>query len=466
MANAHDALTTGVAHLQAGHGDAAIAAFRDVLQRDPAQALAVRNLGVLLAERAQFDEALAVAAKALEVRPKHGEALLLRGEALAGLSRHEEAVAAYEAALEAGGPAYDVMAQLGLARAALGQHDAALEALDGAIALRPGDAFARYRRGLIRLRLRDFGGWADYEARLDLKRFLPLAGPMLNERTRALLTPVTGPGDLAGRRVLLLGEQGAGDQIMFASMIPDVLRTGAAMGCVCDPRLVGLFSASFPGAGFVGPLEARLDLPSVERVLAIGSLGALFRPDAEAFPGTPYLTPSAAARSRWAERLGPRTQPLRVGLSWRGGSPNTRRDQRSLSLGQLGPILDLPGCEFVSLQYGDVGAEVAAASAGRTKPIRLFPAAEIDDFDELAGLVANLDLVVSVQTTLVHLAGAMGQTCLTLLPRHAEWRYTAVGAAMPWYRSVRLFRQERPGAWDPVVAQVADAVRRYAARAD
>ncbi|MBL8771891.1 MAG: tetratricopeptide repeat protein [Phenylobacterium sp.] len=459
MAEARDALAQGVAHLEAGRSDAAMAAFRAALAADPVQPLAVRNLGVLLIERARFDEALGVADAALAHAPGHGEALLLRGEGLAGLARHAEAAQAYEAVLAAGGPAYEALCQLGLARSAMGRHDEALEALDAAVALRPEDALARHRRAIVRLQLRDFaGGWADYEARLDLKRFLPVAGGIVNARTRPLLTPTTRPDALAGKRVLLLGEQGVGDQIMFASMIPDLVRLGARVGCVCDPRLVGLFAASFPQAGFVGPEAARLDLSAVDAVLAMGSLGGLFRPDAAAFPGSPYLRPSPASEARWAQRLGPRTARLRVGLSWRGGSPNTRQDQRSLSLGALGPVLDLPGCEFVSLQYGDVESEVAAANHGRAQPIRIFPAADIDDFDDLAGLVANLDLVVSVQTTLVHLTGALGRTCLTLIPHVAEWRYTAAGPAMPWYRSVRLFRQAAPGDWAPVLAEVAAAV--------
>jgi ADP-heptose:LPS heptosyltransferase len=108
-----------------------------------------------------------------------------------------------------------------------------------------------------------------------------------------------------------------------------------------------------------------------------------------------------------------------------------------------------------------VGAEIAAANAGRETPIRLFPSAEIDDFEELAGLAANLDAVVSVQTALVHLCGALGKTCLTLVPQTAEWRYGARGTTMPWYNSVRLFRQAEHGVWDSVIADAAGALARF-----
>ncbi len=118
-------------------------------------------------------------------------------------------------------------------------------------------------------------------------------------------------------------------------------------------------------------------------------------------------------------------------------------------------MLDLPGCQFVSLQYGDVADELAAFNARRSAPIESFPAAEIADFQELAGLTANLDLVISVQTAAVHLAGAIGVECLTLVPRNPEWRYMAEGETLPWYGSVRLFRQREAGRWDEAVGAVA-----------
>jgi ADP-heptose:LPS heptosyltransferase len=150
--------------------------------------------------------------------------------------------------------------------------------------------------------------------------------------------------------------------------------------------------------------------------------------------------------------LGPAQGRRRIGVSWRGGTAGTNREGRSMDLAQLAPLFALPDAEFVSLQYGDVAAEAAGQPA-----LRLVPPAEIDDFAELAALVANLDLVVSVQTAVVHLAGALGTPCLTLVPLRAEWRYTASAASMPWYRSVRIFRQAGAADWEPVIARVVQA---------
>jgi len=448
-------VSRGSALLALGRLDEAEAAWRGALARHPGQDVVLWNLGMLLIERERHAEALALADEALAAAPAHGRALLLRGDALANLSRFEEAVATFQRIPTTGDLAADALTKEALAQAALQRYDAALALLDRAIALRPGDLFATFRRAIVRLATRDFGGWDDYEARWRLPFFLARSGGVVTRELAPRLTLKPTLDDLAGQRVLLLGEQGIGDEVMFASLIPDLIGVAKAVACVCDERLVGLFSASFPGVSFAGPRQARISLAAIDRFVAMGSLGGLFRPTEAAFPGTPYLAPRPEARARWAERLGPRRRRLRIGLSWRGGLPTTRRSLRSLDWTQLAPILDLPDCEFVSLQYGDVAAELAAAPV----PIRAFAPGEIDDFEELAALTAGLDAVVSVQTALVHLCGAIGQPCLTLVPHNPEWRYTAVGSTMPWYRSVRLFRQAEPGNWAPVVAQAADALR-------
>ena len=146
---------------------------------------------------------------------------------------------------------------------------------------------------------------------------------------------------------------------------------------------------------------------------------------------------------------------LRIGLSWRGGTPGTRASERSIPLRDLAACVAGPGRELVSLQYGDTRAEVEGVNAELGCSVRWFPREELDDFEAFAGLVQSLDVVVSVQNTTVHTAGAVGAPCLALLPRVPEWRYMAEGEAMPWYRSVRLLRQPERGDWAPVLAQVA-----------
>ena len=152
---------------------------------------------------------------------------------------------------------------------------------------------------------------------------------------------------------------------------------------------------------------------------------------------------------------------LRVGLAWRGGTKETRQALRSFELKRLQPVLACEGCDFVSLQYGDPGPEVAAVTDALGVPIRLFPREEIDDFDDLAGLVASLDVVVTVQQTIAHVAGALGVPCIVMVPRLAEWRYTTADPAMPWCRALELLREGEAG-WPAVIALAAEKVAELA----
>ncbi|THD60506.1 hypothetical protein [Phenylobacterium sp.] len=416
----------------------------------------LRAQGDRLGLEGRYDEMLALADDLLKTRPHMGEAWLLRGDALKGQDRLEAALEAYGKAIASPQTAFDAHYGRALAFDDLGRLDEASMAFEAALALRPDAPLPRFGLALLRLYRRAFAaGWDDYEDRWRSEVFVAGCRGVVPAGMAPLLATRVTPADLAGRRVLVIGEQGVGDELMFSSMIPDLARIAASVVCVTEPRLVRLLSASFDNVTVTDPSGGSVD---ADIAIAMGSLGGAFRREAADFPGAAYLRPRPEVRARWAERLGPRRTRLRVGISWRGGTAGTGQHSRSLTLDQLAPVLDRGDCEFVNLQYGDVGQEVAAANAGRANPIRLFPRAEIDDFEDLAGLVANLDAVVSVQTSLVHLAGALGQTTFALLPHRANWRYTASGETMPWYGSVRLIRQAEPGAWAQVVAQAAAAL--------
>ncbi len=432
---------------------------RRALTIDPYDHIAVRTLSGSLQSQGRHAEALALADTVIAARPGHGEAWLARGDSLANLGRLDEALEAFETVPLRGDLAFEAMVRIGMTLDGLGRAGDGIEAFDRAIALRPDAATPRFQRGVLRLKGQDFAaGWDDYEARWRSDRFVASSRGLVPRAAVPELATSLSASDLRGKRVMLIAEQGVGDAIMFASMTPDLVRTAASVAFVCEPRLVRLFSASLRGVTVLDPRTAAIDTDAVDVIMAQGSLGAAFRRDVSAFPGTPYLQPRAEVRERWARRLGARPAGLRIGLSWRGGLPATRREARSVPLAELTALLDLPGCEYVSLQYGDVAAEVAAANSGRSNPIRLFAPAEIDDFEDLAGLVANLDAVVSVQTAVVHLAGGLGQSCLTLVPPNAVWRYGPHGATMPWYDSVRLFRQEDGQNWGPVILQIRQAL--------
>lgn len=446
----------GNALMELGRAAEALADFERALTLQPRSANAHSNRGNALLNLERPQDALAAFDAAIALDPGLAVAHYNRAMALAALRRHDEAVASFEAALalRPGDPLY--LNNYGLALALAGRPEAALAAFDAALAVDPDHADAHWNRGVRLLTLGRFAeGWAEYEHRWRVPAFLATSVGRMTPKLRARTAPDLRVEDLRGRRVLVVDEQGVGDVLMFASMIPDLQRDAGAVALVCEDRLAGLFANSFPGVTLVAPDAAEAAAERAEVVLPIGGLARLYRNRLEDFPGTPYLAARPQVRERWAERLGPKAAALRVGISWRGGTAATGGEDRSIPLEAVTPLLALADCEFVSLQYGDPAPEVAAVNARLARPVRLFAPDEIADFEELAGLVQSLDLVVSVQTALVHLCGALGAPCLAMLTRTPEWRYAAQPDTMPWYGSVRLVRQGQDRRWEPVIAAVA-----------
>jgi hypothetical protein len=160
----------------------------------------------------------------------------------------------------------------------------------------------------------------------------------------------------------------------------------------------------------------------------------------------------------WRERLDALGKGLKIGLAWRGGAVSTRRALRSLALTELSPLLGIEGCHFIDLQYGDTAQERMDLRQAMPAEFHRWPEA-IEDLDHCAAVISNLDLVISVCTTLVHLAGAVGQPVWVLVPRIAEWRYLSCGERMPWYPSASLIRQTDPGDWVGAVQEVERRLR-------
>ena len=250
-----------------------------------------------------------------------------------------------------------------------------------------------------------------------------------------------------GQKVLVYGEQGIGDEIMFASMLPDMMKDAEVI-LDCHTRLTTIFEKSFGVKCYGTRKDADVDWIEAEKpdaILAIGSLGKFYRKDAKDFPGTPYLKADPA----------PRGDKFRVGISWTGGRLTQRVAKRTVPLSWWDSILR-NDAEFVSLQYTDgCEDEIAIVNERLGHSIRQEPVAKAQDYYELAQYVKSCDLIITVCTSLVHLAGALGVPCWVMVPKHPAWRYQASGP-MPWYRSVRLYRQqgEDEGAWIPVVQKI------------
>lgn len=401
----------------------AVRVYRSLLERDSRSVAVLSNLGLALLRLGDLDEARVHLEAALRVDPTHAAAL-------------------HNYALSLGD---------------FGYVEKAIEEVSALLARNPSDDGAQFARAILRLLNLEFaGGWDDYEMR------------RLREDCRRPFTFPEWDGSVCRDKTLLIyGEQGLGDEIMFASCFSDVLARADQVIIECDPRLAPLFARSFPNA----KVQARISLQDVDWVhkagtidlqCASGSLPRLFRRSIEAFPAhAGYLRADEAKIKKWRERLAQLPGKIKVGLSWRGGLDRTRRNLRSLELTQLAPLFRLPDVTFVNLQYGDVAAECEAASASLGKSIVQFPDA-IADYDETAALVCALDLVVSVQTAIVHLTGALGKTAWVMLPFSPEWRYMRSGERMLWYPSVKLFRQEQAKEWNPVIARIAQELSAFA----
>jgi tetratricopeptide (TPR) repeat protein len=250
-----------------------------------------------------------------------------------------------------------------------------------------------------------------------------------------------------GKTIVVYGEQGLGDEIMFASMLPELIDSNNVV-LDCHPRLKTLFENAFdiPCHGTRKDKEINwLNNYKIDSKIAIGSLGKFFRNSKEAFPGTSYLK---------AEPLLPKADKLRVGISWTGGLKSAAVIKRTVPLSWWIDILK-NDCEFISLQYTDCSDEIDIVRR-QGYPIEEFDEIKSPDYQETADLVKSCDLVISVCTSVIHLAGALGVPCWVMTPANPAWRYQNSGR-MPWYRSVKLFRQPSPevGAWIPVIQLVA-----------
>ena len=263
-----------------------------------------------------------------------------------------------------------------------------------------------------------------------------------------------------GKTVVLFGEQGLGDEVLFSSCVPDALKVCEQVILHPGPRLEGLMRRSFPDAIVYGGHEkghTQDDLPwwimnhEIDACLPMGHLPTMYRLSDAAFPKhSGYIVPDPARVEEYRERLKTLGDRPKIGISWQGGAKETRIDYRSVRPELLKSLIEQVPADFVSLQYSR-GATEEAASIG----VAHWPdAAEAEDMDEVAALIAACDLVITVCTTAVHLAGSMNKPCFVMVPDKPAWRYQIKGSGMAWYPSVRLFRQEKAADWEAVIKKI------------
>jgi tetratricopeptide (TPR) repeat protein len=403
----------------------------------PEHAEAWNNLGATHVKQGRIDAAIGSFQRAVALQPRCALFLTGLGNALHLAGRIDESVAALKQALEI--DPHFVLAHQILGSACFDQGDleSSLRYNLSALALQPDHPPTRFDLCLHHLLLGDYAnGWREYEIRWQV--FPPRRFPQ----------PLWEGQDLRGKTILLHAEQGLGDTLQFLRYLPLVLETGAAVLLDLSPRLRRL-AMELPGPAAV--FNTGDALPPFDYHTPLLSLPLRFGTTLETIPAqVPYLRAPAAAREKAASLAWP-DGGLRVGLNW-AGSPTRHRDvARSLALAQLEPLFDLPGVHLFSLQMGPQAEQLEPY---RERITDLAPATS--DMADTAAQMEHLDLVISVDTAVAHMAGALGKPFWVLLSYLPDWRWLLNRPDSPWYPSARLFRQPRRGDWSAVV----DAVRR------
>jgi len=449
----HAPALTNLGLLRAKRGDraAAIRCFRQAARADPWSNQAIQRLADWVPDDAVPHEDIALMREITARFPDHAAAWAALGRLhMRGAFDAEPALAALERAVALGQDDADTLTALGGALQEVGRFHDALAAYDRARSIDPHHVGARFHRAIALLTLGRYAeGWPDYELRLRSE----------DRPRRAFPYPRWSGEDLAGKTILVHAEQGIGDEILFASCLPEII--ARAKHCVidCAPKLAAIFARSFPRATVHGGQQSdRVDWAAqlgIDVQIPAGSVPLHLRSHGTAFPDhRGYLGADTVKVARWRERLTSLGPGRRIGVSWRGGTARTRAGRRSVALADLAPILRESGFHFVSLQYGpDAPAEIERFAAETGISVHHWPEA-IADYDETAALVMALDGIVSVCTAIVHLSGGLGRPVRVLTPLVPEWRYGASSDRMAWYPSVRLVRQAASGEWAPVVEAI------------
>lgn len=390
---------------------------------------------------------------------KRSEILNALGTCYKHENRTQEARELFEQA-QAGLPINaDIQNNLGTIYINEGKPEIALQYMETALQHNPEHYQAHWNKSLALLELGRYEeGWRAYDH--------GFAANVRHERQFSS-TPLPVWDGTPNQNVVVYGEQGIGDEILFASCLPDLIATCKSVVFECHKKLHPLFCNSFPNIDIYPTREdTQITWPvkgdgtsryPLDARIAIGSLPKFCRPDLLTFPGTPYIQPTAASEKIWTDRLNALGSKPKIGISWIGGHKRTRVEVRSIELERLLPILS-QDADFISLQYTPCEDQIAEFEKAHGIHLHHFPEASYSaNYDDTAGLVANLDLVITVCTSLVHLAGSMGVPTWVLTPSRPAWRYRLDLDYLPWYgKTVTLFRQDPTGTdWTPVIEEVA-----------
>ena len=422
------------------------------LALSPDNAEAHNDLGNALAETGRWDEAVASFRRAVALKPDYPEAHSNLGNALSEKGRYDEAIASHERALALAPNLAEAQSNLGTTYFREGKFEKALACFRQALAIRNDLAAVHCElAGVLLLLGRYEEGWPEYEWRSQRRDY---AG-----QRRNFPAPQWRGTQVACGTILLHAEQGLGDTIQFVRYVALVRERSKAERVIleCQPELTRLLSES---GGFGAEVIARQSgdqstLPPFDRHLSLLSLPFVLAQFEPLSPGRPYLRADPALRMAWRNRLAPDSM-FRVGLAWAGNPRHHNDRRRSVQADKFLPLVQVPGMTFYSLQTEPSSPPTRSLINGGLIDLTR----EITDFADTAALMAELDLIISVDTAVAHLAGALGRSTWTLLPFVPDWRWGLEREDTPWYPTMRLFRQPKAGDWDSVIRRVVEELPR------
>jgi tetratricopeptide (TPR) repeat protein len=425
----------------------ALACYNRVVSVEPDNAVAHNNAGLLLRLLGDFAQAETAFARAADLLPddpriRFNQLMMRRDDASL-----PKAIECCRRSLERFPDSADILTNLAVALQLYGQFEQSLANYDKALAIDPNQHDAHFNLSLLLLLRGDYArGWRAYEHRWHLTE---ITKPDYAE-------PIWEGERLDGRTILLQAEQGFGDAIQFLRYVPAVAQCGGRIVLRLERAVVRL-AASLPGDIMIKPADARL--PKFDVWCPLLSLPRIFDTRLESIPAAvPYLAPRAAIAARWQRTLAA-TAGLKVGLAWAGNPRHVNDLRRSIGIELLLSLVEISGVGFVSLQVGPHAADLARLPAGSVADL----SPQLTDFAETAAAIANLDLVITVDTVVAHVAGAIGKPAWVMLPFSPDWRWMLERDDSPWYPTLRLYRQPKLGDWGSVIARVAADLRQRAA---
>ncbi|HEY3308057.1 MAG TPA: tetratricopeptide repeat protein [Desulfuromonadaceae bacterium] len=441
-----DQFQSALRSLAEGKHSIAINQLHAMLAQIPGDPAIWFNLGRAYDLSGQTEKAVECYLEALQARPDSPAILFCLGEIYLKQKAFTDAEAYLHKAHEQMPESIEILLALGGALVQQDDTRGAFECCKKMLTINPDSVEARYNLAYLQLRSGDYlSGFANFEARLANEKF--------RIDSRSYPQPRWDGAPLEGRSILVFGEQGMGDVIQFSRYLPLVAEQGGKVTLEVDPQLVPLFE-SFPGVTQV--LSKSVTPPMTDVYIHLLSLPHLFGTAFETVPDQiPYLVPDPAKVADWQSILtGGST--CRVGLVWRGSTSNPIDRERSCPLAMFAPLAALSGVQFFSLQVG--------AGTDETPPVGMElvdHTARLKDMSDTAAFIANLDLVIGVDTAVIHLAGAIGKPVWVILPHIADWRWLPGSSSSPWYPTMRVFWQECQGDWASAITRVRKALEQW-----